>query len=240
MFDCQATYADDRGSLVSETTRPKLTRKQRLTDRRSKERAQYEERKLAQQCTKCGVASPDAALCPECLATERARTKSAIKQLRATRRARRQCVRCGRASERYECLDCLRRVGRAPIATVTPTVTPAMPISHGALHAGRRPPLTRRVFEAGGDGYNPGTRNRYVGRGRKGMPTRRETDELDIRVMRSEMDRGADALLHWHGEEIQNLPRIQRDAALRDALSHLELMGRQLDELVERATRRLR
>lgn len=229
------------GGSVTALVRPRPTRRARLRTRRERDRAEYERRKANGLCTKCGVDSPDDQLCPGCSAAKReARAASATRQ-RAARRKKKQCARCGLPSpERYECTACAIASGREPrrssavgtaVGTARAERPTAIPISHGAIHAARRAAAT--AVDADG-------RTRYHGRGKRGHPSRADVDAFDVRIMRTELDRAEVALARYHDAANQDRPRIQRDEPLREALGHLDLVSRQIEEFVERAMRRLR
>lgn len=203
-----------------------VTGKQRDA-RRERARKQYEARKLAEQCVKCGSpAAADSLWCekhgPAVLEAARVNAK----RRRARRRAARECVTCGRPRDGQK------------------TVVPTLPISHGVVHAqskaARIAAATTTSFESATAASRAGTRTRFHGRARKGPPTSAETDAWDLRTLRAELELAAGAVDASHLPEVKALPRIQRDAVVNEALSHLGLLERQLDELVNRLKRRLR
>jgi hypothetical protein len=236
MFTTEATYASEGIATVSTPERPK-TRRQRLADRRAKERAEYERRKLAEECTRCGVSVVGRGdqLCAECREYANSKTAASSKRLAADRRRKKQCARCGRPSpDRYECIPCLASRGKAPLRTHNQTLNQGAPISHGAIHASAR---TEVAWTVEGDGRR---RRRGRGRGVRGHPSRADTDAFDMRIMRTELERAEVALVAYHQDENQDRPRIQKEGPLREVLGHLGLLRRQLDEFEERVTKRLR
>jgi hypothetical protein len=193
--------------------------------RRAKERAEYERRKTAGECTRCqaDVRALDNQLCGPCREYAKVKTAASTKRLRANRRLKKQCARCGGPSpDRYECARC---------SGVNPTVNPHARSRHSVIHAAR----TRAVTE--GDGR---TRNRGVGRGKRGHPSRADEDAWCLRTLQKEIGLAVAAVEASHSPAVALLPRFQRDAVVQDALSHLELLERQLEELVDRLKRRLR
>lgn len=234
----QETIAYDAGGWpVNDPVRPKQTRRKRLADRRAKERSEYERRKLAEECTRCSVSvrGRDDQLCPGCREAINVAKRASSSRLAARRRAKKQCARCGRPSpDRYECVRCLSKLGRAPLPTPDPTLDPAAPISHRAVHASARAELEWKVE---GDGRR---RRRGRGRGSRGHPSRAQEDATDLLGLHMEIERAQVAFAHYHSPEVQELPRIQRAAALEAALGHLELAERFRAVLVDRAKRRLR
>lgn len=58
--------------------------------------------------------------------------------------------------------------------------------------------------------------------------------------METEISRARSELQAFYSDENQQLPRIQRDAAKRSALGHLELLQRFVTELVDRTRKGLR
>lgn len=211
------------------------TRRQRLLTRRERDRAEYERRKAAEECTKCcaSVKGTDDQLCPSCRGTKKTADASSIQRQRTARRKKKQCARCGRPSpDRYECEECARAAGRLPLQRAPGSVGPAVgPVSHGAIHAARRAAATA----VDSDG-----RTRYHGRGKRGHPSRADVDAFDVRIMRTELDRAEVALAAYHDAANQDGPRIQRDEPLHEALGHLDLVSRQIEEFEERARRRLK
>jgi hypothetical protein len=184
-------------------------------------------------CLLCpSSATADSPWCSEHLADAVEREQARIRKARQRERHRaaRRCIDCGRSSELKRCRRCHRKRKRRSGQGVTPgvTQTPTLRISprHAELAA-------RTITHADG-------RTRYHGKARKGPPTSGETDAWDLRTLRAELELAAAAVDASHSPEVRDLPRIQRDAIVQDALSHLGLLERQLDELVDRLKRRLR
>lgn len=191
----------------------------------------YYERQANQQCTECGVAvGPDRQLCDRHLAAQNKAASASMARLRAGRRAAGECAEgCGRASKTYRCSVC-----RPTKAGVNGGVNVRQ---HARFHTeGVRRPVERQwVTEVDGK-----RRQRFRGKARRGQPTRLETDEWDLRAIETEISRARADLQRFYSEENQALPRVQREAAKRSALGHLELVQRFADELVERTRKGLR
>jgi hypothetical protein len=229
---------DDNDPEIACLPAPRRTRRQRLADRRERGRLEYERRKLDEKCTRCGVSvrGSDDQLCSACRARVNAKKATSAKRLAADRRRKKQCARCGRPSpDRYECIPCLAKLGRAPLATPDPTLDQ----SHGAIHASRIDPLSllRRpqVIDAitEGDGR---TRTRSRGSGKRGgaNQTAFVVDGQDLRYAREALDKAILGMVDSHGPHNAELGRAQKLALRRSWQSLADLARRHLDELLER------
>jgi ribosomal protein L37E len=227
MFQDRATY--EVAPMTSDT--PRAVKRRRLADRREKERAQYEARKVAFQCTRCGVDVRHLAdqLCPECRAYANTQTRESTRKLSATRRKKKQCARCGRPSpDRYECIPCLARRGQAPLRTLNQTLNPTTQTPARWHTEGKRNQV-RQVTE--GDGR---TRNRNTGRGRPGGIGNQGNDELDARLLQRELESAIAELAYAHSPEVKAKPRLQARDILHTALSRLHLVQRLLMQILQR------
>lgn len=161
-------------------------------------------RKIALQCTECGVDSPDAEVCPTCRAKANARQT----KWRAARRGRRLCVDCGKRSKTRRCRPCKRKGVTEPRRGVDGA---ARDPDHGF----------RTVTEVDGRYADGRIRTRYVGRGSRGAPSRAQLeaeDERTLRIAAREMLRAADLVAEANaiGDEMSRLQRVE---ARRSALS---------------------
>jgi predicted nucleic acid-binding Zn ribbon protein len=183
-------------------------------------------------CQLCpSPATADSPWCSEHLADAVEREKSRIRKARSRKRHRddRRCIDCGKKSNRSRCPACHRKKRQGVTQGVTPTVKLPQRRHHNVASR------TRAVTE--GDGR---TRNRGVGKGKRGHPSRADEDAWCLQVLRSELALAGVSIEASHTNEVKDLPPIQRDAVVNDALSHLGLLERQLDVLVDRLKRRLR
>lgn len=225
MFQQTIAYAADEGSAVTVPERPKLTKKQRRAIKAVADAARYAGRKERGECIRaCGRDAIDGSnFCAECGPVVKEQDAAAHRRRRDKRRRAEVCTECG--------LDPKRKtvISLAPIA----------PVSHRQAHAERVAARTSQTFEAAGEDYNAGTRSRYHGKHR-GHPSRAEEDEWDMRAIHKEIEAASVVLATYHSPQVQELPRIQRDAVLAEMIAHLELADRFRTELVERAKRRLK
>lgn len=184
-------------------------------------RDRYYKRKAAGLCTRCGQPAADGAqLCPTHLLDQVERRR----RLRAARRDRRCCIDCNAPSETYRCPRC---------HTGDNTGDQHQP----ALLSSQRSRRIEWRWVTEGDGRR---RRRYGGRGRRGAPTSREVDAWDCRTLETELGLMSRDYGAYYSDENMALPRIQRDAALRSALGHLELFVRTALDLADRWRKRLK
>lgn len=179
-------------------------------------------RLLAQQCERCGADNQgrDANLCARCQAGAAARNRAT----RARRRAKRRCAYCGRKSQSRRCPRCLRRERRKQRGDTKRRSGDYQP-----------PKLVARV-EVDARYPDGRVRMREVGRGTRGAPNRQQLEADDVRNLRfaaRELEKAIPAV-----EAANNLPadmpRIQRDAARRQALAAADLAGRLIEETLDR------
>lgn len=223
MFQQQADPTDAEVAPVSDTR-----------DRNARQRGQYADRKGGDDCLRCSRPhTVDSPYCAEHLASEVERVRLAMRKLRADRKQSRICAWCpNRSGKQRLCKTCRRKRNRGVVTAPAPVVT--QPTQSPWARDGERN-QTRAITEADGR-----TRNRGVGRGKRGHPSRADRDTWCLRVLRSELELAAVAVSASHSPEVAAMPRIQRDAIVQDALSHLGLLERQLDELVDLLQRRLK
>lgn len=219
MFDSEARGVTDAEiATVSEKTRAE------------RDRDRYADKKASGECIKCDhPAATDSLWCGRHGAEAQESARAGMKRIAAIRRAAGLCTKCGQA-----------RPPKGKRKRLIPSVP--IPATAAAWHTeGKRVTArTTRSLEKNGDPANWGFRTRFHGQGHRGHPSREQEDAWDLRSIGKELELGATALAYWHSAEVQAMPRIQRDAVLRDALAHFDLIDRQIEELVARAGRRLR
>ena len=157
-------------------------------------------------CSECGGELVDDS-CRRCLdmAAER------VRRLRAKRKKQRRCYDCGKRSKSVRCKGCKQPVVTKPKRVVTEP-NHATTDQHGGF---------RTVTEVDGRYAEGRTRERYVGRGSRGAPSRQQLeaeDERTLRIAAREMLRAAD-LVAEANQIPESMPRIQRVAQRREALS---------------------
>lgn len=207
----------------------------------------YWQRKESGLCVRCGEpAAPDSLLCAPHWEDAKERAARSAKVTREARRAKKRCAYCNRKSETRRCRACSIAHGKRP-AAASPTQQGVNTQRTGVDKSRRRPPAHFHTEGINGksswswrteaDGRR---RKRGNGRGHRGAPSRAETDAFDARVGETEWNLALADLALYHSEANQALPPIQRAAALRSAIGHLELAGRIGEDLVERLRKRLR
>lgn len=133
----------------------------------------------------------------------------------------RRCSRCQKE---------MRAVARARRSV--PDDSRSVP-GEGADLSSAAPTRGRMKQESGGDKW---ARTRFVGRDRKGGPTREDKDRdivKDAEYAAAEIVKFIRAFELARGDEVQALPRVQREAALRLAVDHARYAASFLDDIVE-------
>lgn len=227
----------DRRPVTDDGLQRRRERVQRsLSKTRDPGRAdRYQERKLAGLCTTCGdPVVEDRQQCAPHLEAAREATRAAMERLRTAERKAGLCASgCGRKSKTYRCTICSIRSGRVPSKNVNEGVNVAAPR------------IEQRVERdsTAGSGVTTGVRvrNRYAGRGggegRRGAPSRDQIEADDVRNLRfaiREAEKAITALEFCATEPVQSLPKIQREAARREALAPADLASRLIDETLDR------
>lgn len=162
-------------------------------------------REIAGQCPRCG---DDADPC-RC----RPKLNTYQRDWRAQRRRRGECVDCGVKSRKYRCKGCKKRRGE-------------IKRRRGVDQA--KPSGFRTTVEVDARYSDGRVRQRYMGRGTRGAPNREQLEAEDVRtveIMVREASKGRDALAEA-GRLPQDMPRIQRAAARREALAAVGLAVR--------------
>jgi hypothetical protein len=177
-------------------------------------------RKLGLQCTECGEPSPDAEVCPMC------RAKATKRQAgwRARRRKAKLCVDCGQRSRKRRCRKCVRKKRG---------VTERRRGVDGA--AAQTPKLVAKL-EVDARYPDGRVRMREVGRGTRGAPNRQQLETDDVRLLvlaMREIEKAIPAIEAANALP-SDMPRIQREAARRDALAAADLAQRLIDETLDR------
>jgi len=177
-------------------------------------------RKLARDCTECGVPSPDAEVCPSC----RAKANSRQARWRSKRRDAKRCVDCGVRCSKRRCRKCVRK--KRGVTERRRGVDGGNAIS---------PKLVAKV-EVDARYPDGRVRMREVGRGTRGAPNRQQLEADDVRNLKfamRELEKAIPAVEAANGIG-DSMPRIQREAARRDALASADLAGRLIDETLDR------
>ena len=93
------------------------------------------------------------------------------------------------------------------------------------------------VATRAGDQWRPDNDGwkRYRGKGRRGAPGAVANDAQDLASAFDELERGRVALLYARSPKVAELGRIQRKDALEAAAAVLELAGKFIAEVVDRA-----
>lgn len=187
----------------------------------------YEDRKSGLVCTYsagCGKpATDDSALCKRHAKTEPKRTRASMRAIRAARRAMRQCAECGESDSRtksglYRCHVCSTRLA-ATQASVTDSVT--------AFEEQLERIRSRTFLEADG-------RTRYRGRLRRGRQSVEDLDAKDRAIIGQYLAKYDAGIAYARRPEAADVPRIQRDAAQREARSYLRTAARFANEILVR------
>lgn len=187
----------------------------------------YQQRKEAGRCTYPGCeqdAAEDSSLCGEHRDAQRHRVKLAMRRRRKDWKAKKLCVRCGRRrspGSSWGCPKCLVQTGRA----VTTGVNKSTRI------AARVAARTEAVDEHVADGYR---RKRFRGQDRRGRQTNQQIDEQDLDDAIERLRRAKAGLALARSPEVQQLPRIQREEAKREALSQADHGLRFVEDVLER------
>lgn len=176
----------------------------------------YLQRKLAGMCTRCGeAAADDSDLCKPHRDDQRKRSRMSMSMQRKRLRDNRKCVQCGAKSKSYRCRKCVKARKRAGVNKIASGVNKA------------------EIWRV-----DPGTTwNRFRGKGRRGRLTREEQaeeDKRDARFAITEIEKFISAVDVVISPAVQDLPRIQRDAAKREAAQYLGIAGRFVDELADK------
>ena len=88
---------------------------------------------------------------------------------------------------------------------------------------------TSDPFRRDNDGWK-----RYRGKGRRGPPAAAVNDEQDLADATKALERGRQALAYARSPEVQALPKIQRAGVRNEALAHLGLVARTVEEVAAR------
>lgn len=182
-------------------------------------------RLLDGECTRCGAEGPhEANLCVKCT------TKGTgyKRDLRARRRANGRCAFCPRRSKTYRCKGCTRkhRDQRRSVRSRRRSV------QHEPT---QQPKLVAKV-EVDSRYPEGRTRMREVGRGTRGAPNRQQIEADDVRNLRfaaRELEKAIPAVEAANALPA-DMPRIQREAARRDALASADLASRLIEETLDR------
>jgi hypothetical protein len=183
--------------------------------------SKYKERQADGQCTYPGCELPaadGADLCHGHHAAAKARKRSWISKQRARWRKKGRCTRCGRKrapSSKWGCPKCLNEVRGARPRLVD-------------QHVDKRSRIAARTA------IDKDGRRRYRGQSRRGAPSRAATDEADIADIRKGTLRTEEGLSYASSDEVQALPRIQREEARQAALSWMHHVYRTAKDMLER------
>lgn len=181
-------------------------------------------RKIEGLCPRCGKpARDDADLCTDCTRQASAYTRD----MRQRRRERGQCVDCGRRSPKRRCPRCFRRKG---VSKPARGVEQANHVTDAQVGG--------KVLKVEVDSRYPDgrVRERFVGRGTRGAPSREQLEAEDLRSLRfarREIDKAIELLEQANATPIE-MTRIQREAKRREALAPAGLAVRLVDEVLDR------
>jgi len=179
-------------------------------------------RLLAHQCERCGEPNGDrdSNLCGKCQAKANARQN----RWRAKRRDAKRCVDCGVRSKKRRCRKCVRKKRGVTARRRGVDQNPA-----------RKPQLVAKL-EVDARYPDGRVRMREVGRGTRGAPNRQQLEADDVRNLKfamRELEKAIPAVEAANAID-DNLPRIQREAARRDALAPADLASRLIEETLDR------
>jgi len=179
---------------------------------------QYQARKEAGVCTRCGDPNldDDTQVCAACRSYLRQHVKSAIKRLRKARRKAKQCAYCGKASERYACPVCKVKTGRSPRRKQTV----------------KQERIAARLIPWENSPQNVG-RVRLRG-GKKGRRSVGDENCTDFDQMEKDLVRARNSDEYLRSADVQQMPPIQRDEARRAAMDWVALVVRTGVELLVR------
>jgi hypothetical protein len=185
----------------------------------------YQQRKQAGVCLWCGSApaADDGGFCARHQRLTREYNRKYAKQTRAERRAAGLCAVCGSVpSEKYRCLKCALRDGRITLDGGGDGVE-----KQRVQGWDERPERNRGATS----GY---THRRYHGQARRGRQTIASLDDQDLTDALKRIEKARAGLAIARSEEAQQLPRIQREDAIRAALSQADHGIRFAEEVLER------
>lgn len=194
-------------------------RPSKLRDPGKEER--YWQRKADGECTTCGVKLPDdheTQQCDKHQAKSRESTRGSMARSRERAIDAGLCADgCGRNNDGlYRCRLCYLKSGRLKPAT------------HG---------VNNRVNVDSRTSVDSDGRSRYHGQGKRGAPTAEvlvQQEEMDLVSAERLIARGIEALRIVRSPEIRALPRIQKEGAMREALSYFDRASRTLDSVLDR------
>lgn len=160
----------------------------------------------------------DSLFCSAHRDSERARQKAFRRQRRQEWEAKRLCTRCGRKRKPghgWGCPKCIIELGATQYRFVTTHV-----------HKSKRIASRTEV--------DPDGRTRYRGQERRGRQSAQQTDESDLLEAKKAIDKAIAGLALARSPEVQQLPRIQREAAKREALAQADHGSRFIEGVLER------
>jgi hypothetical protein len=187
------------------------------------------DKRLKHECLRCTEqALPDSDFCGPHRDDERRRAREGMKKRRRKFRHKGKCADCGRGSKKWRCRTCYEKWKEGRAGTVTTR-------SDNVTKARDR----RFRTETGPNFRGVGTyqTQRYLGKGRRGRLTRQEQaeeDKRDARFAIAEIEKFIVEATRLAGDDVLELPRIQREAERRKALLYLGNAGRFIDELAEK------
>lgn len=187
----------------------------------------YEELKVAGICTRCRKtpALEDSTLCEPCRAANRARSARWFANRWAKRKRERLCVDCGvklKSRGIVRCVAC--RVKRGIVKRDAKAI-----LDHD-LDQARDRIAARTELVTEGDGR---TRERYRGK-HTGKPSVAERDSDDLAAAFTGLRRCQEGLAVARAPQTLELPRIQREAVVNEALAHADMARRFLEEMLAR------
>jgi len=180
----------------------------------------YEDRKLDGKCTRCGSpADGDSLLCVPHREADLKYQRKSKKKLRRQRRKEGRCAMCGCKADLYRCLPCQAKHCASSVTGVSDGVQKF----DEQLERIR----SRTFLEADG-------RVRYRGRERRGRQSVADLDSKDLALVRTYLAKYEAAIDYARRPEAADVPRIQRDEAVRAANDYLRLAGRFANDILVR------
>ncbi len=154
----------------------------------------------AGHCTYPGCMEPpgETDLCTKHQADAKKRKARSYARNKAKRKAGKLCMRCGRKRKPGSrwCVACL--------------------ISYGRMIFRDRDKQRDKDARIEGDGY---ARERFRGQGKRGPQPKHQLDDQDLEAAVKELQRARAALQYAASEEVQALPRAQRQEAVAKAVA---------------------
>lgn len=196
--------------------------------------SKYEARLLAQECTRCGKAlaedrtSMGAAMCERCEGIVR---KAQARSKRVKRKARRKagyCAFCPRKSKRFRCPACRVKLYAQRARPVVPISEDRVSVRSSVDHNAEISRITR---DGESDGY---ARTRYHGQARRGQQPWAQLDDQDLVEAIKALIKARRGLAIARDPENGDVPRLQKQDAVNEALALAAYAVRFTDDVLAR------